>query len=75
MYELVDYILAAIEDKKSEEFNSGVNEDVVFVSEGMQLKLELVAENAPSPWAITQSEDGRLFYTDKSGKLFAKQVM
>ena len=73
VYELVDYILAAIEDKKSEEFNSGVNEDVVFVSEGMQLKLELVADNAPSPWAITQSNDGRLFYTDKSGQLFSRK--
>jgi glucose/arabinose dehydrogenase len=73
VYELVDYILAAIEDKKSEEFNTGKNEDVVFVSEGMRLKLELVAENADSPWAITQSNDGRLFYTDKSGKLFSKK--
>ena len=73
VYELVDYILAVIEDKKSEEFNSGNHDDVVFVSEGMRFKLELVAENADSPWAITQSNDGRLFYTDKSGKLFAKQ--
>ena len=73
VYELVDYILAAIEDKKSEDFNSGENEDVVFMSEGMQLKLELVADNAASPWAITQSEDGRLFYTDKSGQLFSKK--
>ena len=73
VYELVDYILAAIEDKKSEEFNTGNNDDVVFLSEGMRLKLELVAENADSPWAITQSNDGRLFYTDKSGKLFTKK--
>ena len=73
VYELIDYILAAIEDKKSEEFNAGNNDDVVFVSEGMRLKLELVAENADSPWAITQSNDGRLFYTDKSGKLFTEK--
>jgi glucose/arabinose dehydrogenase len=73
VYELVDYILAAIEDKKSEDFNTGANEDVVFVSEGMRLKLELVAENAASPWAITQSQDGRLFYTDTSGKLFSQK--
>jgi glucose/arabinose dehydrogenase len=73
VYNLVDYILAAIEDKKSEDFNSGANEYVVFVSEGMQLKLELVADNAASPWAITQSKDGRLFYTDKSGYLFSKK--
>ena len=32
-----------------------------------------MAENADSPWAITQSNDGRLFYTDKSGKLFSKK--
>ena len=73
VYELVDYILAAIEDKKSEDFNTGANEDVVFVSEGMRLKLELVAENSASPWAITQSQDGRLFYTDTSGKLFSQK--
>jgi aldose sugar dehydrogenase len=73
VYELVDYILAAIEDKKSEDFNAGANEDVVFVSEGMRLKLELVAENSASPWAITQSQDGRLFYTDTSGKLFSQK--
>jgi len=73
VYELVDYILAAIEDKKSEDFNTGANEDVVFVSEGMRLKLELVAENTASPWAITQSQDGRLFYTDTSGKLFSQK--
>ena len=73
VYALVDYILAAIEDKKSEVFNSGDNPDVVFESAGMQLKLELVAENATSPWAITQSKAGRLFYTDKSGKLFSKK--
>jgi len=36
VYELVDYILAAIEDKKSEEFNAGTNDDVIFVSEGMR---------------------------------------
>ena len=73
VYELVDYILAAIEDEKAKEFNSGENNDVVFVSEGMELKLVLVAENANSPWAITQSNDGRLFYTDKSGQLFSKK--
>ena len=73
VYELVDYILAAIEDKKSEEFNTGENENVVFVSEGMKLKLELVTETADSPWAITQSNDGTLFYTDKVGKLFSKK--
>ena len=73
VYELADYILAAIEDKKSEDFNTGKHDDVVFVSEGMRLKLELVADNADSPWAITQSLDGTLFYTDKSGKLFTKK--
>lgn len=72
IYELVDYILAAIEDKKSEEFNSGENNDVVFSSEGMDLKLELVVDNIDSPWGITQSNDGTLFYTEKAGKLFSK---
>ena len=72
VYELVDYILSAIEDKKSEDFNAGLNDDIVFVSEGMQLQLQLVVKNADSPWSITQSNDGRLFYTDKSGKLFSK---
>ena len=57
VYALVDYILAAIEDKKSEDFNTGANEDVVFVSEGMRLRLELVADNLTSPWAITQSQE------------------
>ena len=73
VYALVDYILAAIEDKKSDDFNTGANEDVVFVSEGMRLKLELVADNVTSPWAITQSQEGRLFYTETSGKLFSKK--
>lgn len=71
--DLVDYILAAIEDRKSEEFNSGNNDDVVFASEGMQLRLELVTDRVNSPWAITQSTDGTLFYTDLSGRLFSKK--
>ncbi len=70
--EVVDYILAVIEDKKSADFASGQDDDIVFVSEGMKLKLELVADNINSPWGMTQSNDGRLFYTDKSGKLFSK---
>ncbi|MFK7755574.1 MAG: PQQ-dependent sugar dehydrogenase [Flavobacteriales bacterium] len=71
--DLVDYILEAIEDQKAEEFNNGENTEVVFMSEDMKLKLELVAENADSPWGITQSSDGTLFYTDKSGELFSKK--
>ena len=41
VYELIDYILAAIEDKKSADFNSGANEDVVFVSEVSVLLLSV----------------------------------
>ncbi len=73
VYNLVDFILAAIEDHKAEEFTSGENTDVIFISEGMKLKLEMVTENAESPWAITQSNDGTLFYTDKSGQLYSKK--
>lgn len=72
IYDLVDYILSAIEDKKSEEFIAGENDDIVFVSEGMKLKLKVVVDNIDSPWGITQSNSGDLFYTDKSGKLFRK---
>ena len=72
IYDMTDYILATIEDKKAAEFAAGENDDIVFVSEGMKLKLELVADNIDSPWSITQSNDGTLFYTDKSGKLFSK---
>ncbi len=68
---LVEYILSAIEDKKSEEFSSGENTDVVFVSEGMKLKLELITDKINSPWGITQSNEGILFITDKSGELYA----
>ena len=71
IYDMADYILATIEDKKAEDFVAGENDDIVFVSEGMKLKLELVADNMMSPWGITQSNDGTLFYTDKSGKLFS----
>ncbi len=73
IYDIVDYILAAVENKKSEEFSSGENNDVVFHSEGMKLKLELITEEAESPWGITQSSDGILFFTDKQGILFAKK--
>ncbi len=74
IYELVDYIMAAIEDKKQEDFNSGDNNDVVFKSEGMNLKLELVADHMDSPWGITQDSSGILYYTDKSGQLFSNDL-
>ncbi len=73
VYEVVDYILSAIENKKSREFSSGENDDITFVSEGMKLKLELISEVADSPWGITQSKNGVLFFTDKQGLLFSKK--
>ncbi len=66
---LSDYILAAIENRKSYDFKEKPKSNL-FTHTSLSIKLDTVAKGLGNPWGMAFLPDGDMIFTDRNGDFF-----
>ena len=69
-YELADYILTGIENRKRYDFKKDTVKENFFVSKDIDIRLDTIVKISSVGWGMKFLPNGDMLYTEKSGKLF-----
>ena len=69
-YELADYILTGIENRKRYDFKKDSVKENFFPSKDIDIRLDTIVKISSVGWGMKFLPNGDMLYTEKSGKLF-----
>ena len=69
-YELADYILTGIENRKRYDFKKDTVQENFFPSKDIDIRLDTIVKISSVGWGMKFLPNGDILYTEKSGKLF-----
>ena len=70
IYELTDYIMTGIDNRKRYDFTEKPTATESFPSETFNIKLDTIVKDMKSPWGMAFLPDGGMLVTEKSGQLY-----